>query len=610
LLVGPVFTRELITAPRRSRFYWTRAVYVAALAILVATSWGLYTGTQHVRTVGDTARFGAAIFQIVAVLQLTVAMFFSALLAASAVAQEKDRRTLVLLLLTHLSNSELVLGKLLASVLSVILMVAAAFPFFMLISLFGGVSFDQILRVFAVTIATVLAAGSLGSTIALWREKTFLTLALTTLVLFFWLAIFGIIGAGVIAPEWRGITAWQWAAVFSPFHAVIEAARPLLPGESTFPLLKSPVYAYLLTAGLITIFLNALAIARVRAWNPSREARPRLDEAEPAMLAPAPDHAAPAARATGQRSVHAAAGATRPVWDNPVLWREICTWAYGRRILLVWVAYTIVFCVAAAVIHRTLGELAEVRGDSLTAADLRWRISMTLAPLFVLGLVLVNALAVNSITNERDLGALDLLLVTDVTPREFIFGKLLGIFRVTAWVIVPPILLCFYLWWRGALSFENLFYLTLGLLIMNTFVAMLGIHVGMAYPNSRTAVAVSLGTVFFLFVGIATAMRIMISFSGSFEMQVFPFLAALAGGSAALWVALGVRNPSPAIGWACLIAPTATFVAITSFLRPGGDPLTVFIVTALCYGFATAAMLIPALYEFDVAAGRTTEAAE
>jgi hypothetical protein len=41
-------------------------------------------------------------------------LFFSALLAASAVTQEKDKRTLVLLLLTNLNNSELVLGKLLA----------------------------------------------------------------------------------------------------------------------------------------------------------------------------------------------------------------------------------------------------------------------------------------------------------------------------------------------------------------------------------------------------------------------------------------------------------------------------------------------------------------
>ncbi len=396
MLLGPVFTRELITAPRRPRFYWSRTVYVAGLAILVATAWGLFTGAQHVRTVGDTARFGAAIFQILAVLQLTVAMFFSALLAASAVAQEKDRRTLVLLLLTHLTNSELVLGKLLASVLSVILMVAAAFPFFMLISLFGGVSFDQILRVFAVTLAAVLAAGSLGSTIALWREKTFLTLALTTLVLFFWLALWGISRRRRRHQRLERFNGLANRRHLQPVPCRDRSRSPLVARRRSFPLFRSPAYAFLITATAIALILNVLAILRVRVWNPSREAQPRLED-EPTSLAI--DPANPAA----PRSVHAAAGATRPVWDNPVLWREICTWAYGRRILLVWIAYAIVFCVAAAVIHRTLGELAQVRSDSLTAADLRWRISMTLAPLFVLGLVLVNALAVNSITNERDL---------------------------------------------------------------------------------------------------------------------------------------------------------------------------------------------------------------
>ena len=83
-------------------------------------------------------------------------MFFSALLAASAVAHEKDRRTLDLLLLTNLSNSELVLGKLLASLLNVLVMLAAALPVFMLLALLGGVSYGQIGRVFAVTLATVL----------------------------------------------------------------------------------------------------------------------------------------------------------------------------------------------------------------------------------------------------------------------------------------------------------------------------------------------------------------------------------------------------------------------------------------------------------------------
>jgi hypothetical protein len=139
---------------------------------------------------------------------------------------------------------------------------------------------------------------------------------------------------------------------------------------------------------------------------------------------------------------------------------------------------------------------------------------------------------------------------------------------------------------------------------MNAFVAMLGIHAGMTYGNSRSAIGVSLGTVFFLFVGVATCMRMMIAFSGSFSWQIQPFLAFMIGGGVGLYVALGARNPSRAIGVASMLCPIATFWAITSFLLE--YTLGVFLVTVLTYGFATAAMLLPAIFEFDVATGRTT----
>ena len=61
------------------------------------------------------------------------------------------------------------------------------------------------------------------------------------------------------------------------------------------------------------------------------------------------------------------------------------------------------------------------------------------------------------------------------------------------------------------------------------------------------AISVSLGTLFFLLIGVATCMRIMIAFSGSFSFQLQPFLAAMLGGFVGLYLALGARNPSPAI---------------------------------------------------------------
>ncbi len=204
MFVGPVFSREVAIAPRRIKLYVARTAYALALLVLMCTAWLVLTGTQLVRDLGDLARFATVLFQILAPLQLALAAFFSALLAASEVAHEKDRKTLVLLLLTNLSNCELVFGKLLASLLTVLVLLAAALPVFLLTALLGGVSYGQIARVFAVTLATALVCGSLGSTLALWREKTFQALAMTVLVLVLWLAVGEVIAAGVLGESSLG----------------------------------------------------------------------------------------------------------------------------------------------------------------------------------------------------------------------------------------------------------------------------------------------------------------------------------------------------------------------------------------------------------------------
>jgi hypothetical protein len=170
-------------------------------------------------------------------------------------------------------------------------------------------------------------------------------------------------------------------------------------------------------------------------------------------------------------------------------------------------------------------------------------------------------------------------------------------------MIVAPLLMCGVLWYLGGLTFENLLYCLGGLLIMNLFVIMLGIHCGMIYANSRTAIGVSLGTVFFLFLGVVTLLVLMVSFSGSFQTQLVPFLAFIVGGGVGLFVALGARNPSGAIGLASFVLPFATFFAITSFLL--NQPLNVFLVTGFAYGLTIAALVVPALSEFDFAMGRS-----
>jgi hypothetical protein len=396
-------------------------------------------------------------------------------------------------------------------------------------------------------------------------------------------------------------------------HPFKEAAAGLLAGENLFVLFAASAAA----------LLNLVGIVMLRVWNPGREVHPGQSEETAAGIFSA-DHdvkeleARQAAGSVTKEVAEAARAAhvdarirnvshkSREVWDNPVLWREMCTWAYGRKVLVIRLGYLLLFIMAAAFIHSQIASGAALersgRGEIIPAS------AGPLALFFLVSLVIVNALAVTSITNERDGGALDLLLVTDLTPKEFIFGKMLGVAYVTKEMILLPLALCLYLWWAGGLSLENLFYLVIGQAVMNFFVIMLGVHCGLTYANSRSAIGVSLGNVFFLFLGVVTLILLMISFSGSFQTQLGPFLTFIVGGFVGLLVTLGIRNPSAAIATASIILPFATFFAVTSFLADHWAQ--VFLVSTFAYGFTTAAMLIPALSQFDVAMGRTKGGAE
>jgi ABC-type Na+ efflux pump permease subunit len=581
-------------------------------------------GTQIIQNVGDMARFGAILFQILAPLQLALVMFLSAIQAASNIAIEKDRQTLILLLMSRLTNSELVLGKLFASLLSIGVMLITSLPIFMLIVLFGGTSFEQVGWTFAVTLMTSIAAGSLGAIVALWREKTFQALALVAMCIVFWLGLCE--GVGLAGPIVAGITGVEIAGAMSPVRTIMAASHPTVSSTWSFSVLP-----FLFLSSLISTLLCGVAIWKVRHWNPSRDVRigqPSREEAEASVnhgLNAVDDRKGSAdsevlKSLTGQDVVEQSEGFrtghvddrarmanqnSRRVWDNPVLWREMKTWAYGRKILFIRGAYWLL----AALVFFAVFSLVDSGVATRVTADAGVTIpaaARPLAPFILVSIVMVNALAVTSITTERDGRALDLLMVTDISPHEFLFGKIVGVLYVVSDMIALPILISGYLWFNGALSGENLIYLSIGLGVLFLFVTMLGVHCGMSYGGSRQAIGVSLGTVFFLFLGVVTVMVMMVSFTGNVEAQLSPFLACIVGGAIGLYVALGWHTPSPALVLACGVLPIAMFYSITSLLL--GNFLSVLLVVSFTYGFATTAMMIPRLSEFLVSTGRSKTA--
>src|SRR5207247_11240684 len=112
--------------------------------VLGVTAWQAAVCWSQTATLGDTARFGLFVFELFTFMQLVLLLFFAALSGASAITREKDRRTFILLLMTDLRNYEIVLGKLLGSLLPIVLFLLGMVPVLMFTLLLGGVAPIQV----------------------------------------------------------------------------------------------------------------------------------------------------------------------------------------------------------------------------------------------------------------------------------------------------------------------------------------------------------------------------------------------------------------------------------------------------------------------------------
>lgn len=589
-MLGPIFVREWTTLPRRGRHYVSRAAYLGLLWLLAVAAWQALIGWAKTPTLGETARYGRLLFQLWAHVQLTLMLFFAALSAAASIAREKDRGTFPLLLLTDLRNHEIVLGKVLGSLLQVAVLWLATMPMLLGTIALGGVGPAQVLQVGLLLAAAAWAAASVGGLMALWREQTFPALALTVLTLVLYICT---------ARGLEVLTGWPLlGAYLEPYRAlqsVLEAAD--LPEA-----LSPPVHLFTALMLLLGGGLNLLGMARLRTWSRHGEPGGRRQVAEDDDK--------------DRTHAHAAPGAPRAVWANPILWREIRTRAYGRRPLLVKAAYLSVLILVCGFAFLSLAQ-SDIRPDFAAAYGL--------VPVAIFSLLLASLQAVTAIMAERDSRSLDLLLATDLTPKEFIFGKIGGVCWNAKEYLLPPLLLAVVYAYLGQLAspprnhpemsiyknVEALIAVVGGLLVVESFTVVLGIHVALRNANSHEAVFQTLGTVFFLSVGTLTCIYLIL-ISNRFEYQWGTFMLFAAAGVGGLWWVLNGERPSTALKIASCLCPAAVLYVVMNVLigKPGSaestDPLVPLLVIAGAFSLAIAAMLVPLLSEFDIALGRTT----
>ena len=624
------------------RYYFWRASFACFLFILLWTAWQSFIGWEDVRELGVLARFGGILYWLFAMLQLTLMLFFAPLFTAAAVSYEKDRRTLSLLLMTDLSDLEIVLGKLVAGLLNIFTILGASVGFLSICAFFGGISFGQVANLFAVTAASGVAGGALGLLIALWRDRTFQSIALTILMVVF--SIAGVEAFALAFPTLEFLDV-PLVEVLNPYRAMVAVLYP--QAEKMTGVVRASSVVYIGARLSFAAALVAFGTWKLRKWNPgTNEPRELREEGEVEVVetlieideetVEEPVGVGQAAMAhAGQfgvavsdrpRSIHVtsatagqANGATQPgpttglhvprrthrrigakaqsyrqPWTNPILWRELMTRAYGAKPLIIKGCYVLLFALGMGLFFK-LGQEYE--------NPLRSTLGLIPIGLTILSLILINAQGVTALTSERDTGALDLLLVSELTPKEFIYGKLYGVLYNSKEMIALPVLTAIVIFWLDIISLENLVLFLIDFLLLCHFSAMLGLHSAITYTSSRTAVASSLATIFFLMVGILLCAFLIVLNNQEFARQLLSFMIFIGAGSVALFGSLGAKNPSNAIALVALLTPFWTFYCIISLVN--GDVMAAFLVSGGVYGFAILAMLVPAVGDFDIALGRT-----
>lgn len=170
LVWNPIVAKEL-----RSRMRTWRAGTVVLVYLAVVGLVGYAAYVQVVRSAVNVASLGHAgtvVFDALAVTVLVLLVLLVPGLVGGSVSGERERQTLDLLLCTPVRPARIVIGKLVASLLFVLVLLVASIPLFSAVFLLGGVSLSQVAVVVLVGTVTVVATGSLAMLCSVTLRRT------------------------------------------------------------------------------------------------------------------------------------------------------------------------------------------------------------------------------------------------------------------------------------------------------------------------------------------------------------------------------------------------------------------------------------------------------
>ena len=492
-LDNPVLQRELLVNLRMPRAFVLLLLYQVLLAAVVYFAWPKDTLVDLTKNPESTSRLVDLFF----LGQYILASLMAPSFCAGAISGEKECMTYEMLLASPIRPESIVMGKLVAALTHLAILIFTSLPIVMLCLPLGGVSFYEVLAAYLALIASVITFGMISVACGSFFSRTSASLVVSYLTILP-LALLGII---------------FWASLSEFGEARFKLSVTVIPGIAAF----------------ITIPLFYICSARML-YPPDfgSEGKEVIDleqeSAQAVGLVIQRDQFPDRLFAPPKRETLMDDG-TNPVYD-----KEMRSEIFGQGTLMLRLAIQISMVVAIPVMAWCL------------------YIKRHLAPWYISYVVLFNILigpvfSAGSVTSERERQTLDLLLTTVITPWQILWGKLLSGLRVSSVLsafLLWPVFLALIMvsaYWANLLTIAG--YVVIFLLTCLT-TAMLALFCSTIFSKTSTSLMATYTIILLMYVAplaasffgneyfpqtrgaeIASAITVTSPFAAAFELPIY-----------------------------------------------------------------------------------------
>ena len=383
MLENPVLQRELLVNLRMPRAFVLLLVYQVALAAVVYFAWP----KDNIRLdLTGTTGSSSQLVDLFFLGQYILASLMAPSFAAGAISGEKERMTYEMLLASPIKPQAIVLGKLVAALTHLAILIFASLPIVMLCLPLGGVSLYEVLAAYLALIASVITFGMISVACGSFFSRTSSALVVSYLLILP-LALIGVL---------------FWSSLSSFGETRLKLAITVIPGIATA--ITIPLF-YVVSARMLyppdvgsegkevvdleTEASNAVGLVIQRDQFPDRLFAPPLRET---LM---PDNA------------------------NPIYDKEMRSEIFGQGTLMLRLAIQISMLLAIPMMAVFLFVVPARAGWYICYVVL---FNILIGPVFSAG----------SVTSERERQTLDLLLTTTIGWWEILWGKLLSGLRVSS----------------------------------------------------------------------------------------------------------------------------------------------------------------------------------